>query len=144
MRERGFTLLEVLLSVAILTMITGISLPILASLNNRNDLDVVTQNVAMQLRRAQSYARAVKQDSQWGVRVQAGSATLFKGSSYASRDSGYDEEVTVPAAIVPSGLSEVVFTKLTAAPSASGTITLTLQPNDIRTVTLNAKGMVAY
>lgn len=144
-RSHGFTLLEVLLSVTILTMLTGISLPILASVNNRNDLDIMTQNIAMQLRRAQSYAKGMKQDSQWGVRVQSGSTTLFKGTSYAARDTGYDEQTTLPETIVPSGLGETVFAKLSGAPSTTGTITLTLQTNnETRTVTLNAKGMVAY
>lgn len=145
MRNNGFTLLEVLLSVTILTMLTGISLPILASLNNRNDLDITTQTIAMQLRRAQSYARGMSQDSAWGVRVQSGSSTLFKGASYATRDTGYDEQTTLPSTIVPSGLGETVFSKLSGTPSATGTVTLTLQTNnEVRTVTLNAKGMVAY
>lgn len=145
MRNNGFTLLEVLLSVTILTMLTGISLPILASLNNRNDLDTTTQTIAMQLRRAQSYARGMKQDSSWGVRVQSGSSTLFKGASYAARDAGYDEQTALPSTIVPSGLGETVFSKLSGTPSATGIVTLTLQTNnEVRTVALNAKGMVAY
>jgi len=145
MRNGGFTLLEVLLSVTILTMLTGISLPILASLNNRNDLDITTQTIAMQLRRAQSYARGMSQDSAWGVRVQSGGSTLFKGASYAARDAGYDEQTALPSTIVPSGLGETVFSKLSGVPSVAGTVTLTLQTNnEVRTVTLNAKGMVAY
>ena len=39
-RKGGYTLLEVLLSVAIISAIAGFSIPVLQSFQNRNDLDV--------------------------------------------------------------------------------------------------------
>jgi prepilin-type N-terminal cleavage/methylation domain-containing protein len=144
--QRGFTLIEMLLSVGLIAALASLSLPIYASFNNRNDLDISTQTLAGMLRRAETYARNVQGDSSWGVKVQAGSAVLFEGDSYATRDSTADETDNIPTTITIGGtVSEVVFTKFTAAPSATGTITLThTATNDVRTVTLNAKGMVDY
>ena len=141
----GFTLIEVLLSVAIIGLITGMSLPVLASFNDRNDLDLTAQSIASQLRRAQTYTRGINGDSQWGVRAQNGSATLFKGSSYAARDTSYDEPTTISSSIAVTGLSDLLFAKLDGTPSATGTITLTnTNTNETRTITINAKGMVSY
>jgi prepilin-type N-terminal cleavage/methylation domain-containing protein len=143
--ERGFTLLEMLLSIAIIVMIVGLSLPVYQSFQSRNDLDVATQSVADMLRRAQSYSRGVSGDSTWGVHMQNGSATLFKGSNYAGRATGFDETTTIPSTFSLSGITDVVFTKFTAAPSTTGTVTVTgVSANDTRTVTINAKGMVSY
>ena len=143
--EKGFTLLEVLLSVIILSVMAGLSLPVMASFNGRNDLDVTTQSIAMQLRRAGTYSRGANSDSQWGVHAQSGSVTLFRGAAYASRDTGYDETTPIPSSFTVSGTSDVVFSKVDGSPSSSGSITLTnTNSNEARTITINAKGMVSY
>lgn len=143
--QAGFTLLEVLLSVTILALLAGLSLPVYASFQSRNDIDLTTQSIAFALRRAETYSRAVTGDSQWGVEIQSNAAILFKGAVFAGRDTSFDENIPLSSTISRSGLSEVVFTKFTAAPSATGTITLVSgSSNDTRTITINAKGMVNY
>lgn len=143
--SRGFTLIEVLLSVVIISILAGLSLPVYRSFQSRTDLELNTQNVAEMLRRATIYARAMNGNSDWGVAISGNTATVFKGTSYAARDTTADETATIPSNITTSGLTEVVFSKFTAAPSSPGNITLTdTQTNSARTVSLNAKGMVAY
>jgi type II secretory pathway pseudopilin PulG len=138
-------MLEVLLSVAIITALAGVSIPVYLSFNNRNDLDIGTQTIATALRRAETYSRGVNGDSQWGVKVQSGSIVLFKGASYAARDTTYDENAAIPPQFTIGGNSEIVFAKLSATPSATGIITLTSPDvNETRTITINAKGMVDY
>lgn len=141
---KGFTLIEVLLSVAIIGLLTGVSLPIYASFANRNDLEVTTENIVRSLRRAQSYSRGVNYDSQWGVAIQSGTIVVFKGATYATRDTAFDEATIIPNNVSTSGFSEVAFSKLYGAPSATANINLSTINNDTRTVTLNAEGMVNY
>jgi prepilin-type N-terminal cleavage/methylation domain-containing protein len=144
-RARGFTLIELLLSIAIITLLVGMSLPLYASFVGRNDLDMTTQRVVSALRRAQEYTRGVRGDSQWGVAVQSGQAVLFKGATYATRDSSFDETTTIASSITPSGTGEIAFTKLSGTPSSTATFTLASSAtNDTRTITVNAKGMVNY
>ena len=143
-RQKGFTLIEMLLSVGIISLLVGISLPIYVSFQTRNDLEVTAQSIVSMLRRAQTYARNGNNDSTWGVAIQAGNATLFKGGSFAARDNTYDETTAISSATSVSGLGEVVFAKLSAAPSTTGSVTLTAGSNDIRTITINGKGMVDY
>lgn len=142
--ERGFTLVEVLLSTAIIVMLTGISLPVYESFVQKNDLDLTAETVASTLRRAETYARAVNGDSAWSVEIQPSAITLFQGTSFASRNTAYDETASVPASVTPGGLGEVQFAKFTALPNATGSITLTGTTTDTRTVTINAKGTVDY
>ncbi len=142
--ERGFTLLEMLLSLTLMGILTGLSMPLYLSFQNRNDLSLTTELVAQTMRRAEVYARGVNADSQWGVSIQPTSAVLFKGSSYASRDTAYDEPISLPASITPTGLNEVLFSKVSALPSTTGNITFTSNTNDVRTISINAQGMVSY
>lgn len=143
-RRAGFTLIEMLLSVTMIGMIAGISLPVYVSFQARNELATTSSAVVEMLRRAQNYARTGLNDSQWGVSIASNSATLFKGTSYASRDVAYDEILTLPGSLSASGLGEVVFAELTGVPSTTGAITLASSTNDIDVLTLNAKGMVSY
>lgn len=143
--EGGFSLVEMLLSIVIISMLVGLSLPVYQSFQSRNNLDLTTQTVSEMLRRAQTYARGAKADGQWGVRIVAGSAVLYKGASYASRDPSQDETVIIPAPLTVGGLGEINFSKLAAIPNTTGNITLTdANINETRTVTLNGKGMVSY
>lgn len=141
---RAFTLLEVLLSVAALTVIAGISLPIYQSFQVRNDLDIAATTVAQSCRRAEVLAQASDGDTNWGVHIQPGSIVLFQGTIYAVRNETFDEIFTMPTSVVPSGMSDVVFEKFTGMPMTTGTTTLTSSTNETRTITINAKGMVNF
>ncbi len=143
-KEGGFTLVELLLSVTIIGILTALSLPVYETFARRNDLDLTAQSVAGALRRAQVYARGNNYDSNWGVKFQSGSATLYRGTSYATRTSGFDETTTIPGTVSVSGLDDIQFAKLTGTPSATGTLTLTSTTNDSRAISLNAEGMVNY
>lgn len=143
-RDNGFSLIEMLLSVSIISLLAGLSLPIYNSFTARNDLSLTTQNVATMIRRAEVYARGNQDDSQWGVNFAASAVTLFKGASYATRISGFDETITIPSTITLSYSGDIVMAKLTGIPSATPTITLTSSiTSDNKTVSVNAKGMVS-
>jgi hypothetical protein len=110
----------------------------------RNDLDIAAITLAQNLRRAQSLAQSGDGDMMWGVRVGVGSILIYKGTNYSTRDSTYDENTSIPTSIVPSGINEITFTKLTGLPSATGTFSFTSQANETRNITINEKGMVDY
>ncbi len=140
----GFTLIEVLLSVALIAGAFAVTGPVLHSFYLWSELNVVATETAQSLRRAQVLARSGQDDSQWGVRIDSGLVTIFQGPSYAGRDSTYDELMTYPQAITASGLSEVVFVKSSGAPSATGTITFTSPQGQTKVITVNAEGAVSY
>lgn len=142
--NKGLTLIEILLSLAIIGIIAGFSVPVYQSFMVRNDLDIATGTVSQVLRYAQTQSQAMHGDSSWGVHIGSGKITLFKGASYVSRDTDYDEETSVPSTISASGLTEVVFDLLTGEPQTIGTLTISSVNGDIRTIFITSKGVVVY
>lgn len=143
-KQGGFTLLELLLSLSIIGVLAGLSIPVYESFSRRNDLDIATQSTVSAIRRAASYSRAGVGDSAYSVRINDTSVVLFKGTSYATRDQSFDETLIIPDIITTGGLTDIQFAKLTGMPNTSGSITLSTTTSDTRTITINAKGMVDY
>jgi len=142
---RGFTLIEVLLSVTIISTMVGLSLPMYHAYNNRNDLDLTSQAVAEMMRRAMTYSRGMRLDDSWAVHIETSSATLFKGVAYATRDVSFDETTTIPSSFTVSGLLDVSFAKLTGLPSTTGATTISIPgTTESRSVMLNGEGVVSY
>ena len=139
---KGFTLFELLLSISIIAVIAGGILALDIPAQQRNDLDTTRDAIVQSLYSAQMRARGVDGDSAWGVSLQNNTITLFKGSSYATRDTTRDETTEIPGTLVATGLSEIVFTKLSGNPTPTGTITLTSKTNEMRTLSINTMGLV--
>lgn len=143
-KKKGFSLIEMLLSVALVTILFSIAVPPYLSFYKKNDLDISQGTIGQTLRRAQLLSQAVDGDTTWGVRVESGNIVLFKGVSYAARDTAYDEAFDLVPTITPSGIQEVVFSKFSGEPQQTGTITLTLDSGEVRNITINEKGTVGY
>lgn len=142
--SKGFTLLELTLSIAIIAIIAGGILALDIPAQQRNDLDTTRDSIAQALHSAQMHARGVDGDSAWGVAIQNNTITLFKGASYATRDTSRDETTDIPQTLSSSGLSEIIFSKFSGYPAAIGTITLTSKTNETRTLSINSKGTIDY
>ncbi|MEA3357731.1 MAG: type II secretion system protein [Patescibacteria group bacterium] len=142
--QKGFTLVEVSLALAILIIITGLSFTVYQSFQVKHNLDITTDEYAQSLVQAQIRSRAVKDDSCWSVHIQPGSITLFKGNDYGSRDPSFDEITNFPSNIIPSGLQTVTFDKFHGTTSNTGTTTLTSSTNEERFVTINEMGSITY
>lgn len=141
--QRGFTLLEALLSMAAIAILAGLSLPVARTMLTKNDLDVATVTTAQALRRAQVLSRAVDGDASWGVNLTSDSIVLFKGATYATRDPAYDENFDLAPSISPSGTTEVVFAKFTGFPQTTGTIYVSTE-GDSRSISINEKGTIGF
>ncbi len=142
--KKGFTIIEVLMSIAVIVILAGIGAPIFQSFQVRNDLDIASVSLVQTLRRAQLLSQAVDGDTTWGAYLQTGSITLFQGASYAARSTGFDEVFDFPSNITVSGLQEVVFSEFYGMPQSTGTFTLTSINNEVRNIAVNSKGMIDY
>lgn len=139
----GFTLLELLLSVAVISALAGLSLSVYRTLLQKNDLDIAAVTIAQSLRRSQLLSQTVDGDTTWGVKVQSGSIVVFKGASYATRDTAFDETFEVLGTIGIGGVTETVFSKFTGLPLTTGTLNLSTE-GDSRSVSINEKGTVSF
>ncbi|HVW66510.1 MAG TPA: type II secretion system protein [Candidatus Peribacteraceae bacterium] len=135
MRRAGFSLLEVLMVIGILGVVSTATIPMYRSYQIRNDLNVATEQVTQGLARARLLAQSAKDDAGWGFYVPNG--TLYKGDSYAGRDTTYDEVYSMPSTIDFSGLTEVAYSKTKGQPSATGSIILTAIDQETRTIQIS-------
>lgn len=142
--HQGFTLIDILLSLACLVLITGMVIPAYARLQTRNDIDDVASIFVQNIRKAQLQSQAMYGDTAWGVYATSGSILIFKGGSYGARDSSYDEVTSISNSISVSGVKEITFSKLYGLPSVTGTTTFTSPNNETRSVFTNQKGMLSY
>lgn len=143
-KSPAFTLMEALLSISLITVISGLSLTVFYGFQSRNDLDVAVNTIAQSYRRAQILSQSVQDDSTWGLKIQPNSVVIFKGASYIGRDDNFDEIFEIPSVITLSGVQEIVFTKLSGAPNNFGLTTLNSINNDSKDITTNSKGMISF
>src|SRR3990172_8495753 len=129
---RAFTLFEILLVMSLISMIFIFAAPIYSGFLVSNDLTQAENALVQALKRSQSLASSGENDSSWGVRIQSESITLFSGSSYAARDTTFDEITRISDKISVSGLTEVVFSKQDAEPGTTGTFIFNGNNGDIR------------
>ena len=141
----GFSLIEILVVLAIAGGLIAIALPSLNSATSQTGAQDAAVTYAQTLRQAKTLAEAGQGDSPWGVRIATSSVILFKGSSFAARDVTYDNQYAATIAFTVSGLSEVDFAKFTGLPNTTGTTTIIdLTSTTRKNVYINAKGFVIY
>ncbi len=143
MIKKGFTLIEILLVVVLISVITAFSVPVFSSLVGSTELNESVDKVAHSLRRAQLLAESKSEDSAWGVYIDTDKVVVFAGSDYVTRDVSLDEEYMFNEQINVSGLTEVVFSELSGEPDVTGTINLA-NTFGSETISLNSEGAVIY
>jgi prepilin-type N-terminal cleavage/methylation domain-containing protein len=139
----GFTLIELILSVGVISILLTISVPILQRYLVNNDMTVITNVIVQDIYRAQNLARAGENGGSWGVYIQTGSITVFQGTNYASRNQSKDEVYTIPSSINVTGQNEYVFSAFTGLPVSGGTTT-TQNNTTTKSVSVDSNGVVNY
>ncbi len=143
--NKGFTLIEAMLSLTLVAIISVSSISSYVYFQNKNELDVTVDITVQTARRAQILSQAMAQDSKWGVSMKSNIITLFKGEDYTNRDIEYDEIFDIAPIIEPYGVTEVVFTKLYGEPETVGTLIIkNTNTNETRTININEKGIFDY
>jgi prepilin-type N-terminal cleavage/methylation domain-containing protein len=143
MFQRGFTLVEMLIVLAIALLLFAVIGSIASNTYPKHSLRAQTDVVIQTLREAQAFTLARKYDSVWGVHLTSSGLTLFAGASYAARNATYDQTHSFPSGITVSGLTDVVFDALRGTTSQTGTITLTSNAtSESNAITINANGVI--
>ncbi|HUD06773.1 MAG TPA: type II secretion system protein [Candidatus Saccharimonadales bacterium] len=139
----GFTLIEVILVTALISIIVAIAAPFYASAQKNGAVDLATDILVQDLYQAQIYSRSESHGCGWGVAINNPVITLFCGNTYASRNSAYDFNYTIPASISTSGTTEIDYSALYGLPSSPASINLSSSNKSV-TISVNSKGMVDY
>ncbi len=139
----GFTLIELIIVVFLFVLFAGISQVAFFNFQTYGNLNTITVNLVEALRYAKSNAQQVQSDTKWGVKINSSEAVIFSGDSYDTRNISEDKTLSLSASISFSGLSEVVFEKVSGNTSNIGNIVLLLGDQS-KTISINEKGTISY
>ncbi len=145
----GFSLIEILISVAILVLVSFLALAALSVLPKQVTLDSTSQGILSVLRLARSQTLGSKGADTYGVYFETGKYVLFKGDTYVSGASENKEytlsDVEINSISLTGGGSSVVFDRIRGTTASDGTIQIRLTRDTARTATIqiNPSGQVS-
>ena len=136
---KGFTLVEILVVIAIISVISGITFYFFGNANDRQVLEKNVSGVTSLIRNARLLSVASKNASVFGIHFESDKAVLFEGSSYSAgspfeRIIDLSREVYIPSYSLNGGGSDVVFSRLVGETINYGTVTISLKDNSTSTV----------
>jgi hypothetical protein len=140
--------------IGVLTSTMG---PFVGASLTRKDAQIFSLEAVDALREAQSSVMSGRNNARWGVHFEGASFALFKGAAYNAADpenvvhalSGQVSVTAVTlspggACTLPAGAGncDVHFASRRGVPTETGSIVFTAADGTVRTVTLNAQGMI--
>ncbi|MDP3956596.1 MAG: prepilin-type N-terminal cleavage/methylation domain-containing protein [bacterium] len=120
--SRGFSIVEVLLASVIMVILLALGTPVTVDFYQSQLVTSERDNLVSILKRARTLSLANKNKSAHGVYIDNNQYLLFEGSSYASRNTAYDESFAHTSALIFSGVSEIVFAPLSADSASTSLI----------------------
>ena len=121
---RGFSLVELILVIALFTIIALFAYPMSLALFNTQILEESRNGVEVALRNAYTRSITEKNDTSHGVKILENSLVLFEGNSYDTREVSKDHVVALPETLIHAGFDEIIFEQFSGRPSATGTLRL--------------------
>lgn len=136
--------MEVLLSMALLAVVAGLSIPVFQKLFTQTGEREVVSSVVRSMYRAKVLSEAMAEDSAWGVNVTSNQIVVYKGASFGSRDSSFDEVTNLSITAGVTGFSDISFLKGEGVPNQTGSMTISISGGDSHIITVNEYGSVSY
>ncbi len=149
--KQSFTLVEVLITVGILSIIVGVGFLNLTGFKSKHSFDLDAENVVASIRNTQNRALLGEGGTSWGIRfvssATGGSYEIFSGTEYAPSSVVVSDALSVSSRFYnpPSGFSKtIVFSPISGLPSNADTIVLGRSSgDDLYIISINALGRVS-
>ncbi len=139
----GFTLLEILLGVAFVSLVAVLPLAFTRLSLSEHDLRLTEALVVSGLQRAQFFSIAQLHGGAWGAKIEEDRMTLFQGDSFDGRVVDHDEVISFPNTIAIAGIDEVAYARFSGEPNGVGEITLGAGES-ARTIIITPHGFLEY
>ena len=149
-KTRGFSILEVILTIVIMSVLVGLAATYYSNSQIRADVNSQAANIIHYLRLAQSNAASGLNNANHGLHFEASSYTIFEGELYNNNDPE-NVKIDLPSTITINGINldggghDVIFLKATGETDNFGTITLNSAAiNKTVTIIVNYVGTINY
>lgn len=143
----GFTLIEIMVSMAILAVLAGFGLFIAVDQYKSYALSSERNTVVSMLQKARSRALNNIGETRHGLALgpigKPTSYVAFRGATYATRNADYDEEVPMSPAVAITGVKEFVFRQLSGDGLNAGTATISTTEKSL-TIDVNNEGRINW
>ncbi len=142
--KKGFTLVELLIAVALIIMFSSLTLPVGFNFFQESTLRDQVRNLETSLRKAQAVAISGRGNANAGIKITRNSYIIFEGESYRDRRSSLDIVIPFPVSVVPSGNDEIVFRKSTGrliSPANNALISISFGSHT-KQISINSHGKI--
>jgi prepilin-type N-terminal cleavage/methylation domain-containing protein len=148
-KNRGFSLLEILLSLVIVTLLSTLAHYSLSGFKNRELLETNTRQITALLEEARSLTLSGQGGLSYGVYFQADRAVRFSGTTYATATVSnvvylLDSALNLSKISLAGGGPSVLFNKLTGKTDTYGSVELnsTIATTTKKIIYINATGII--
>ena len=143
--KKGFTALELLMVVSIMTLLVAIIISPFAEFRNSKVLDTTSEETLALLSEARGNTLSAKDGYQYGVHFEAAQIVLYRGATYSSSDINnktvvLDSALEVSSIALAGGGSDVLFEKLTGKTLKGGTVVIRVKSDTSKTRTITITG----
>lgn len=138
-KESGFTIIELLLVIVIVTIVGLSSAPFLSRFIVQNAVASTTNYLVSTLRKAQSYAMAGKDDSDWQVDIVTNEIRLVRASDGVV----FDTKAVYPNVSV-TGFTTITYSSPNGLPDVAAESITIVGGNTTDTITTNSQGTINY
>ena len=140
MKKNGFTLIEILLVIAIIAILGASTTPFLSRFVLQTNYDSIVDKVIASVRKTQEYAMDGKNGTVWGICKFSNNIRLYSGSCNSPTMS---ENFSIPNTVTVTGLNDTTF-NIRGEPSTPISVTvntiletMTVQLNSAGGITIN-------
>jgi len=143
--QKGITLAEVLLAIAIVGILATIVLPGFTKIKKIQILKSTTEEIVSVLEKARSQTLASLNSSSYGVHFETNRVIIFSGTAFSSDEVTNQVVDLISSATITNinlnnSATDLYFNRLSGLPNTSGTITVEVPGISSKTITISATG----
>ena len=147
--KRGFTLLELLIVLTLMSVIAVLILPPFMDFRSRQLLDSQSDLISAVLYQARAHTLASKNNLVYGVHFETDELTLFSGDSF-NAEAEDNQVIDLDSAVTLANISlipdpnDIIFERLTGEASSSGFVRLELtnDSTQFKVININQNGII--
>jgi len=149
--NKGISLLEIIIIIAIITIIVAITLPNFSEFKKQQALQVTKEDIISFLNEARNMTISSKNSTTYGIRFESNRATLFPGDAYVdsiiNKQINFDQAVIIPnnGINLSGGGIDVIFKRITGDTINHGTIVIQLVSDETaqKVININSLGVIS-